>query len=182
MNKKVDLNDLKIFNSPDDLAEYHYFPKILKRSLEFDLAVHKNLFEDKPHITDKIDQKWIEWLNRGIYHRPFTRATSLARAENRLYTLKAISTKINASPKTVRNIFNECRDLEMIDWRHDGNRLVLQASDRGFRMWKRYTRAMISSITHEFDDYFRDMQEYQRLKNMVDPTMLYQKKKEEATN
>ena len=51
MNKKVDLNDLKIFNSPDDLAEYHYFPKILKRSLEFDLAVHKNLFKDKPHIT-----------------------------------------------------------------------------------------------------------------------------------
>ena len=63
MNKTVDLNDLKIFNSPDDLAEYHYLPKILKRSLEFDLAVHKNLFEDKPHISDEIDQKWIEWLN-----------------------------------------------------------------------------------------------------------------------
>ena len=55
MNKKVDLNDLKIFNSPDDLAEYHYLPKILKRSLEFDLAVHKNLFIQKPHITDEID-------------------------------------------------------------------------------------------------------------------------------
>ena len=110
MNKKVDLNDLKIFNSPDDLAEYHYFPKILKRSLEFDLAVHKNLFIQKPHITDEIDEKWIKWLNRGIYHRPFTRATSLARAENTWYTLKEISDKIFASEKSVRNIFNQCRD------------------------------------------------------------------------
>ena len=182
MNKKVDLNDLKIFNSPDDLAECHYFPKILKRSLEFDLAVHKKLFETKPHITDEIDDKWIKWLNRGIYHRPFTRATFLARAENTWYTLKAIATKINAAPKTVRNIFNECRDLRMIDWKHDGNRLVLQASDRGFRMWKRYTKAMISRVVVEFDDYFRDMQEYQRLKNMVDPTKLDPQKKEEATN
>jgi|TARA_R100000455_G_C6237550_1_gene97376 hypothetical protein len=182
MNKKVDLNDLKIFNSPDDLAECHYFPKILKRSLEFDLAVHRNLFEDKPHVTDEIDQKWIEWLNRGIFHRAFTRATSLARAENRWYTLKEISTKIFAAPKTVRNIFNECRDLEMIDWRHDGNRLVLQSSERGFRMWKRYTKAMISRIVVEFDDYFRDMQEYQRLKNMVDSTTLNSQKKGEATN
>ena len=182
MNKKVDLNDLKIFDSPDDLAEYHYLPKILKRSLEFDLAVHKNLFEDKPHITDEIDDKWITFLNRGMYHRSFTRATSLARAENRWYTLGEISDKIFASPKSVRNIFNQCRDLKMIDYKHRGNRLILQSTDRGFRMWKRYTRLMISTITHEFDDYFRDMQEYNRLKNMVDPTTLDPQKKEEATN
>ena len=182
MNKKVDLHGLKIFNSPNDLAEYHYLPKILKRSLEFDLAVHKNLFEDKPHITDEIDKKWIDWLNRGIYHRPFTRATSLARAENRWYTLKEISTKINAAPKTVRNIFNDCRDLEMVDCRHEGNRVVLQSSERGFRMWKRYTKAMISRVAVEFEDYFRDMQEYKRLKNMVDPTTLDPQKKVESTN
>ena len=96
--------------------------------------------------------------------------------------MKEISDKIFASEKSVRNIFNQCRDLEMIDWRHDGNRLVLQNSERGFRMWKRYTKAMIFTITHEFDDYFRDMQEYQRLKNMVDPTRLDPQKKEEATN
>ena len=70
----------------------------------------------------------------------------------------------------------------MIDYKHRGNRLILQSTDRGFRMWKRYTRLMISTITHEFDDYFRDMQEYQRLKNMVDPTTLDPKKKGEATN
>jgi len=182
MNKKVDINDLKILNSTDDLAEYHYFPKILKRSLEFDLAVHKNLFEDKPHVTDEVDQKWLTFLNRGVYHRAFTRATTLARAENTWYTLKEISTRIFASEKTVRNIFAECRDLKMIDCKHDANRLVLQSSERGFRMWKRYTKAMISRIVVEFDDYFRDMQEYQRLKNMVDPTKLDPQKKEEPTN
>ena len=41
---------------------------------------------------------------------------------------------------------------------------------------------MISRVVVEFDDYFRDMQEYQRLKNMVDPTKLDTQKKEEATN
>ena len=49
-------------------------------------------------------------------------------------------------------------------------------------MWKRYTKAMIFTITHEFDDYIRAMQEYKRLKNMVDPTRLDTQKKEEATN
>ncbi len=175
-------NNLKIFNSPEDLAENHYFPKILKRSLEFDLAVHKNLFEDKPHVTDEVDQKWITFLNRGVYHRAFTRATSLARAENTWYTLKEISTKIFASEKTVRNIFAECRDLKMVDCKHDANRLVLQSSERGFRMWKRYTKAMISTITGQFDDYFRDMQEYNRLKNMVDPTRVDTEKKVDPTS
>ena len=61
-------NNLKIFNSPEDLAENHDFPTILKRSLEFDLAVHKNLFEDKPHVTDEVDQKWITFLNLSLIH------------------------------------------------------------------------------------------------------------------
>ncbi len=182
MNKKVDLNDLKIFNSPDDLAEYHYFPKILKRTLEFDLAVHKKLFETKPHIVDEIDGNWLAFLNRGVFHRAFTRAVSEARAKNTWYTLKEISSKIFSSEKSVRNIFNECRDSKMINWRHDGNRLILQANDRCFRVWKRYTRNIIFTITEEFDDLFRDMQEYQRLKNMVDPTRLDPQKKEEATS
>ena len=177
-----DSSEDKIQNNFDDIADKFYFPKILKRSIEFDLAVHKNLFEDKPHITDEIDEKWIAWLNRGIYHRPFTRATSLARVENTWYTLGAISTKIFASPKTVRNIFNECRDLGMVDCRHEGNRVVLQSSERGFRMWNRYTKAMISRVAVEFEDYFRDMQEYNRLKNMVDPTTLDPQKKVESTS
>ena len=96
--------------------------------------------------------------------------------------LGEISTKIFASPKSVRNIFNQCRDLKMVDYKHRGNRLVLQSTDRGFRMWKRYTRVMISTITQEFDDYFRDMQEYQRLKNMVDLTTLDPQKKVESTS
>ena len=70
----------------------------------------------------------------------------------------------------------------MVDYKHRGNRLVLQSTDRGFRMWKRYTRVMISTITQEFDDYFRDMQEYQRLKNMVDLTTLDPQKKVESTS
>ena len=49
-------------------------------------------------------------------------------------------------------------------------------------MWKRYTKAMISTITGQFDDYFRDMQEYNRLKNMVDPTRVDTEKKADPTS
>ena len=70
----------------------------------------------------------------------------------------------------------------MVDHKYDGNRLILRSSDRGFRMWKRYTKAMISRVAVEFEDYFRDMQEYNRLKNMVDPTTLDPQKKVESTS
>ena len=70
----------------------------------------------------------------------------------------------------------------MVDCRHEGNRVVLQSSERGFRMWKRYTKAMISRVSVEFEDYFRDMQEYNRLKNMVESTTLDPQKKVESTS
>lgn len=49
-------------------------------------------------------------------------------------------------------------------------------------MWKRYTKAMISRVVVEFDDYFRDMQEYNRLKNMVDPTTVDTEKKADPSS
>ena len=122
------------------------------------------------------------WLNRGIFHRPFTRACLLAKIENRWYTMREVSSKISASPKTVRNIFAECRDLKSIDHRYHGNRLVLQASTRGVRMYYRYIKSLFENVLPLFDDYFRDMQEYQRLKNMADPTTLDPQKKVEATS
>ena len=41
---------------------------------------------------------------------------------------------------------------------------------------------MISRVSVEFEDYFRDMQEYNRLKNMVESTTLDPQKKVESTS
>ena len=181
-----DINEDAMQNNFNDIADYFYLPRIVEGSLLTELAIHKQFFETQNHIVDDVDKKWVAFLNRGIFHRPFSRASLLARIKNKWYTLKEVSSMICANPKTVRNIFSECRDLEMIDHRTEGNRIVIQASEKGIDMYYRYVKSLYDIENRMRKEYLKHIQEYQRLKKwskyLVDPSTFYSEKKGEPTS
>ena len=153
-----------IINNFDDIADKFYLPRIVEGSLRTEIAIHSAFFSQQPYAQDEIDKTWIAFLNRGIYHRPFSRVTLLARVQNAWYSLKEVSSMLHASEKTCRNIFAECRDLEMVDHKYEGNRLVIQSSQRGIDMYYRYVKSLYDVHNPMRKEYLKNIQEYQRLK------------------
>jgi hypothetical protein len=181
-----DINEETKENSFNDIADNFYLPKIIEGSLLTELEIHKRYFETQNHVADEVDKIWVAFLNRGIFHRPFSRASLLARLKNKWYTLQEVSSMICANPKTVRNIFAECRDLEMIDHRNEGNRIVIQASKRGIDMYYRYVKGLYDVHNRMRKEYLKNILEYQRLKKwgkyLEDPTKYIEDKKGGATS
>ena len=181
-----DINQEARQNNFSDVADNFYLPKIVEGSLLTEIAIHKQYFQRQVHVIDDVDRTWVAFLNRGIFHRPFSRETLLARVQGRWQTFQEISSNIEASEKTVRNIFAECRDLGMIDNRTEGNRIVIQASDRGLKMYYRYVKGLYDVHNRMRKEYLKNILEYQRLKKwaqyMEDPSKYNSDKKGGATS
>ena len=151
-------------NNFNEVADNFYLPKIVEGSLLTEIEIHKQYFQTQVHVVDDVDRTWVAFLNRGIFHRPFSRETLLARVQERWQTFQEVSSNIEASEKTVRNIFAECRDLEMVDHKYEGNRIVIQASDRGLKMYYRYIKGLYDVHNRMRKEYLKNILEYQRLK------------------
>ena len=181
-----DINQEAMQNNFSDVADNFYLPKIVEGSLLTEIEIHKQYFQRQVHVIDDVDRTWVAFLNRGIFHRPFSRETLLARVQGRWQTFLEVSSNIEASEKTVRNIFAECRDLGMVDNRNDGNRIVIQASERGLKMYYRYIKGLYDVHNRMRKDFHKDILEYQRLKKwgnyLEDPTKYEADKKGGATS
>tara|TARA_B100001057_G_scaffold344889_1_gene345955 strand:- start:633 stop:1157 length:525 start_codon:yes stop_codon:yes gene_type:complete len=157
-------SDNIIKNNFDDIADKFYLPRIVEGSLRTEIAIHTAFHSHQAYAEDDIDKTWITFLNRGIYHRPFSRVTLLAKVQNAWYTIQEVSSMLHANEKTVRNIFAECRDLKMVDHKYEGNRLVIQSSQRGLDMYYRYVKSLYDVHNPMRKEYLKNIQEYQRLK------------------
>ena len=153
-----------INNNFDGIADKFYLPRIVEGSLRTEIAIHSAFHSDQAYAQDDIDKTWIAFLNRGIYHRPFSRVALLAKVQNAWYTLREVSSMLHASEKTCRNIFAECRDLQMVDHKYEGNRLVIQSSQKGLDMYYRYVKSLYDVRNPMRKEYLKNIQEYQRLK------------------
>tara|TARA_R100001510_G_scaffold53536_1_gene55227 strand:+ start:6164 stop:6700 length:537 start_codon:yes stop_codon:yes gene_type:complete len=113
MNKFYDFN--RNFNAEHLKAIIREFKwKAMRLNILREIQTFK-VQNEKPHVQNEEQRRWLDFVNGGVYSRHFSRLCVLAGMDNTWLTLQDIVTTLGANDKTARLNFQKARDVDMLD-------------------------------------------------------------------
>tara|TARA_A200000113_G_C8772559_1_gene324845 strand:+ start:342 stop:776 length:435 start_codon:yes stop_codon:yes gene_type:complete len=137
-------------------------PRLVKKLLKRELEIH-NHQRQRPYALTEKDRKWIDYLNKGIFYRAFSRVVLLAKVEDRWTDILETSSMLGCSDKTTRKIHSEIRSLEMLETKIVNKKLYFRANHENLELYYRYLRTLHNPLDSNLKSLLSECLEYLRL-------------------
>ena len=128
----------------DKELEEHFLHMAMSTLPLRELEVAK-IQREKKYCLNIDDHAVITYCNTSEHGRSFSRVVLNNTLHNRWTSFLDITTKLECSDKTTRNIFSKYRQHKMLMTQNHGNRVVFKANDKMLGLYKRYAKEIFSS-------------------------------------
>lgn len=128
----------------DKELEEHFLHMAMSTLPLRELEVAK-IQREKKYCLNIDDHAVITYCNTSEHGRSFSRVVLNNTLHNRWTSFLDITTKLECSDKTTRNIFSKYRLHKMLMTQNQGNRVVFKANDKMLGLYKRYAKEIFSS-------------------------------------